>query len=109
MKRKLNSKLRLISGLVTILIGIMLAISQGTGAYILIGVGFGYILSSFLSDEKMSQVVDNIVSNPDIIFFRIFELLSIGLIFMEGYTTIGIFAFLSLISVEMIFRKKKGK
>lgn len=108
MKQKLYSKFKIISSFVTILIGIFLIFVQGNGGYIVVGVGLGYLLSSFFSEEKMAQVIENIVSKADVIFFRVLELLSIGFIILEGYATIGIVAFLSLISVEVIWKKKKS-
>lgn len=109
MKRKLQNKLSFFVGLLVILIGILLVYAQMTGAYVLIGFGFGYMLTAFSSQEKMSQVVEDILSHSDLIFFRVFEFLSILLIFKEGYTMIGIVALLSLFFVEILCRKRKEK
>lgn len=109
MKRKLNSKFRLIAGLVTILIGILLTFAQGTGAYVLVGVGCGYVLTAFMSEDKMADTVEKIVTNPDMIFFRLFQLMTIALVFKEGNGTIGILALVSMISLEMIWKKSNKK
>lgn len=102
-----NPTFRLLSGIVTTFIGILLVFAQGTGGYVVVGVGLGYLGSTFFSQDNMAEAIERHLEQSQLLFFRLFEFLSICLIFTEGYATIGLLALFSLISVELFCRKKK--
>lgn len=95
------------SGIITTFIGILLVFAQGTGGFVLVGVGLGYLGSSLFSQDNMAEMVERTLTHPERLFFRVFELLSLFFLLTEGYVVVALFALLSLVFIELFYRKKK--
>ncbi|MFI3249690.1 MAG: hypothetical protein R3Y07_01840 [Eubacteriales bacterium] len=101
-------KSQLAIGVIITVIGVVLVFAQNPGAYLVLGIGVGFLVATGFS-EKNAQILENMLKNIDLIWFRISELISLGLIFLDGFTEIGVIALISLICVEIYCKKGKSK